>query len=61
MKGQIRGFGSIRVRAQIGKTEWTTSIFPAKGGIYLLPIKAIVRQKEEIDTDDMVVVRLTML
>lgn len=60
MKGQIRGFGSIRVRAQIGKTEWNTSIFPTKEGTYLLPVKVTVRKKEGIDTDDAVVVRLEL-
>jgi len=60
MKGEIRGFGSIRVKAQIGKTEWKTSIFPTKEGTYLLPVKATVRQKEGISTDDVVVVQLKL-
>jgi len=60
MKGQIRGFGSIRVKAQIGKTGWNTSIFPTKEGTYLLPVKANVRQKEGIETGDSVAVRLTL-
>jgi len=58
MKGHIRGFGSIRVGAQIGKTEWNTSIFPTKEGTYLLPVKAKVRKKERIDAEDVIVVRL---
>ena len=60
MKGHIRGFGSIRVKAQIGKTKWNTSIFPTKEGTYVLPVKANVRQKEEIDAGDVVVVRLKL-
>jgi hypothetical protein len=60
MKSQIRGFGSIRVRAQIGKTGWSTSIFPVKDGTYLLPVKATVRQKEGIEIGDSVSVRLTL-
>ncbi len=60
MKGQLRGFGSIRVRARIGKTEWSTSIFPTKEGTYLLPVKAPVRRNEGIDDGDVVVVRLEL-
>ncbi|MEX2115779.1 MAG: DUF1905 domain-containing protein [Bacteroidota bacterium] len=58
MKGQLRGFGSIRTKARIGTTEWSTSIFPTKEGTYLLPLKASVRHKEGIDMGDLVVVRL---
>jgi hypothetical protein len=60
MKNQVRGFGSIRVRAQIGKTEWKTSIFPTKEGTYLLPVKAIVRNKEAINVSDTIVVQLKL-
>jgi len=55
MKSQIRGFGSIRVKAQIGKTEWNTSIFPTKEGTYVLPVKAVVRQREGIEAGDSVI------
>jgi hypothetical protein len=47
-----RGWGSIRVAAKIGKTEWATSIFPDKGGTYLLPLKAAVRKKEAVFAGD---------
>ncbi len=48
-----RGFGSLPVTAKIGQTSWQTSIFPdKKTGTYLMPIKAIVRQKERIAEDD---------
>ena len=60
MKGQLRGFGSIRVKARIGKTEWSTSIFPTKEGMYLLPVKTSVRHKEGIDDGDLVVVRFEL-
>ena len=47
-----RGWGSIRVKATIGKTTWETSIFPdKKTNAYLLPIKAEVRKKEKISAD----------
>lgn len=54
-----RGFGSIRVRATIGKTSWDTSVFPTKEGPYLLPVKADVRKKESIEDGD--VVRITCI
>lgn len=48
-----RGFGSVRVKAKIGKTSWETSIFPDKrSGTYLLPLKAAVRRAEGIAADD---------
>lgn len=43
-----RGFGSIPVLVTVGKTAWKTSIFPEKGGTYLLPLKKDVRKKEGI-------------
>lgn len=40
----MRGFGSIKVRATIGKTTWDTSLFPdVKSKSYLLPIKKEIR------------------
>ncbi|MCA9194649.1 MAG: DUF1905 domain-containing protein [Planctomycetales bacterium] len=43
-------WGSIKVEAQIGLTSWRTSLFPdAQKGCYLLPIKKLVRQSENID------------
>jgi hypothetical protein len=47
-----RGFGSIPVRATIGRSTWTTSIFPGSGGVYVLPVRKAVRTKEQIDRDD---------
>ena len=44
-----RGFGSLKVRATIGKTKWVTSIFPdGKRGTYILPVKAAVRTAEKL-------------
>ena len=51
------GCGVIPVHVQIGKTEWTTSLFP-KDGRYLVPIKASVREAENLDVGDKVTVRL---
>ncbi len=47
--GLARGWGSLPVTATIGRTRWTTSIFPdRKAGTYLLPLKAEIREKEKI-------------
>ena len=53
------GWGMIPVRAQIGATEWKTSLFP-KDGRYLLPVKAWVRKAEELELGDVVAVRLAV-
>jgi uncharacterized protein DUF1905 len=53
------GWGMIPVRARIGGTEWTTSLFPKDGG-YVVPVKDAVRRAEAIDEGDTVTVRLTV-
>jgi hypothetical protein len=47
--GPQRGFGSVRVRVTLGGSTWATSIFPSKGGSYVLPIKRAVRKAEALD------------
>ena len=48
-----RGWGSIRVRIRIGKTEWNTSLFPdKKSGTYLFAIKTDVRKAEKLSDGD---------
>lgn len=50
-----KGFGSLPVTVTIGKTIWQTSIFPDKySGSYILPLKARVRKKEEIEAGEKV-------
>lgn len=41
------GWGMIPVEASVGRTTWTTSLFPRDGG-YLLPVKDAVRRAEAI-------------
>ena len=53
------GWGMIPVTAQIGATEWTTSLFP-KDGRYLVPVKASVRKAERLGEGETVVVLLTI-
>jgi len=51
------GWGVIPVHVRIGQTEWQTSLFP-KDGLYLVPIKASVREAEHLEEGDTVAVRL---
>jgi hypothetical protein len=51
------GWGCIPVRARVGETEWTTSLFP-KNGLYLVPIKMSVQKAEGLDVGDHVAIRL---
>lgn len=48
-----KGFGSLPVTVTIGQTIWQTSIFPDKySGSYLLPLKAAIRKREEIEAGE---------
>ncbi len=51
------GWGMIPVKARIGRTEWTTSLWP-KDGLYIVPIKASVRRAERVEEGDVVTVEL---
>ena len=51
------GWGMIPVTAQIGKTEWKTSLFP-KDDRYLVPIRASVRKAEKLEEGDDVTLQL---
>ena len=51
------GWGAIPVRARVGRTEFTTSLFP-KGERYLVPLKVAVRRAEQLALGDTVTVRL---
>ena len=51
------GWGVIPVQVQIGRTRYSTSLFP-KDGLYLVPVKASVRKAEHIEEGDIVTVRL---
>ncbi|GAA4938280.1 DUF1905 domain-containing protein [Actinoplanes utahensis] len=51
--GLTRGFGSVRVRASIGGSSWTTSIFPDKArDAYVLPVKRAIRTAESLTAGD---------
>ena len=51
------GWGMIPVHARIGRTGWETSLFP-KDGRYIVPIKASVREAEDLEEGDQVTVRI---
>lgn len=53
------GWGVIPVTVKIGKTEFTTSLFP-KDGLYLVPLKVVVRKKENLEKDDTVKITLKL-
>jgi hypothetical protein len=53
------GWGVIPVSARIGRTEWTTSLFPKDGG-YLVPIKDAVRRAEGLALGDEPTIALTI-
>lgn len=53
------GWGMIPVTVHIGETDYTTSLFPKNGG-FLVPVKDVVRDAEEVDDGDVVHVRLTL-
>ena len=58
-EGRKSAWGSIRVLATIGKTQWKTSLFPdSRLGLYLLPVKSDVRKKEKVTLENKVTVTL---
>ena len=49
-----RGFGSVRVLVSTQGVSWKTSIFPdSKEGVYILPIKKVVRQQAGMEVGDL--------
>jgi len=53
-------WGYVRVRAIVGKTTWDTTLFPAKGGIYMIAIKASVRKSENIQPGEVVRIKIAL-
>jgi len=53
------GWGAIPVQVRIGKSDFTTSIFP-KDGLYIVPIKNAIRFSEGLKIDDLVHVKLKL-
>lgn len=59
--GRRRGFGSVKVTAQVGASRWQTSLFPQKTGGWFLPVKKPVRLAEAIDFGDAIEGELELL
>jgi hypothetical protein len=53
------GWGMIPVRARIGGSTWSTSLFP-KDGRYVVPVKAAVRRAEQLEEGDVPTVQLAI-
>jgi Domain of unknown function (DUF1905) len=59
--GTARAFGSVPVRATLGATSWTTSLFAdRKSSSYLLPLNAATRRRERIGPGDAVAVAIEL-
>lgn len=59
---QKSGFGSVGVKATIGKTSWKTSLFPErKNGPYMIAIKSDVRKKENIVKGKTVRIKMVLI
>jgi hypothetical protein len=58
LEKSIGGFGSLKVRARIGDSVFSTSLFPSKNQGWLLPVKAAVRKAEGLSEGDVVEVVL---
>lgn len=53
-------WGYVRIKATVGKTSWNTTLFPAKGGIYMVALKAAVRKIENIQPGDIVRIKIAL-
>lgn len=57
LKWQEEGWGRLKAKAKIGEYQWDTAIwYDTKHATYLLPIKADIRKKENMDVDSTIAV-----
>ncbi|WFL77742.1 DUF1905 domain-containing protein [Altererythrobacter arenosus] len=59
--GSRRGFGSVKVMARIGDTQWKTSVFPSKTGEWWLLVSRKVIRAEDLALGEMLSVELELL
>ena len=60
--GRQRGFGSVKVIAQIGETQWKSSVFPqAKSTEWVLLVSKKVMRAEDLAEGDPVELELELL
>ena len=57
VKAEVVYWGVVPVRARIGGTDFTTSMFPREE-TWFLPVKDAVRRAEQVELGDVVEVRL---
>jgi hypothetical protein len=55
----IEYWGQVPVVVRIGDTDFKTALFP-KDGVYLLPLKDVVRKAERLELDQVVAVSLNV-
>ncbi len=51
------GWGMIPVTVTVGKTSFETALWP-KDGLYVVPLKVVIRKAEKLEEDDVISVRL---
>ena len=60
--GRRRGFGSVKVMARIGETEWKTSVFPQdKQSEWILLVSKKVMRAEDLAPGEQIRVSLSPL
>ncbi len=60
--GKGRGFGSVKVMARIGSTEWKSSVFPQdKQSEWVLLVSKKVMRAEDLGEGDSVTVQLDLI
>ena len=61
-EGRRRGCGSVKVRAAINDSRWSTSVFPdGSRGTFILPVKKSIRVAEGVEAGDAVTVVLELV
>ena len=59
--GRSRGFGSIKLTARVGETEWRTSVFPQKKSAqWVLLVSKKVMRAEDVGAGDVLEVTLIL-
>ena len=53
------GWGMIPADVTIGETTWYTALWPRQG-VYVVPLKDVIRKAERIELDDVVTVSLSL-
>lgn len=60
-KWDEEGWGRLKTKARINQTEWDTAIwFDSRKNIYLLPLKAEIRKRENIKPDKWLNITVTL-